>query len=374
MILLFQRWLAPYRVPLFRRLSEALEGRLTVASGQPPAGRAADPAGFAHVPLRNRWIGGEAAVWQHYAPAFRAVPRPQAIIIEHNPRILSLCPLLRRARRQGAAFILWGHGVSQRRQLDDRDWRQRVQNWLLSRCDAYVAYTDERRALLESAFGGGRFFHATNTLDTQTLFAARRRLEVEGLSAVRARLGLARGHYLCFIGRLHRDKQPQAVLALLQALRGRGLDVGAIFIGEGPERAALQAAAGDAAVFTGAIDDLEASAPWLFASDILVMPHWAGLAVNHGLALGLPILTQADAPGLPAHPPEIAYVRDGDTGFVVPYGDAAALADAAARLIAERGRFRTQAIAYAESRLGIDDWVRGMCMAIEAGRRHAAGR
>lgn len=375
MILLFQRWLAPYRVPLPARLSQALDGELTVASGASPTGEAATPQGFAHVELRNRWFRGETAVWQDYRPALRAVPKPSVIVGEHNPRILSHLPLLRWARRNNVGFVLWGHGVSQRRDIEAGDWQQRVHRWWIGQCDAYIAYTAERRARLEEVFGAGKFFHATNTLDTDALFQARRTLEQEGVATVKSRLGLPRKHYLLFIGRIHQDKQPRTVLSLAQALRGRGLDVGAIFIGDGPERDALIAEAGDDAVFPGAIHDLNESAPWLFASDLLVMPHWAGLAVNHGLSLGLPILTQTDVPGLPRHPPEIAYVRDDDTGFIVPYGDATKLADAAATLIAERDRFRAQAIAYAERELSIDAWVQGMLAGIgHATRRHGTRR
>jgi glycosyltransferase involved in cell wall biosynthesis len=107
-----------------------------------------------------------------------------------------------------------------------------------------------------------------------------------------------------------------------------------VIVGDGPQDTALreQAAPSSAAshiTFAGQQQDV---APWLQAFDVFALPSTGNEGVPQALM-------QAMATGLPAVTttagaiPEL--VRDGETGLVVPIGDAGALANAIARLLEE---------------------------------------
>ncbi len=136
----------------------------------------------------------------------------------------------------------------------------------------------------------------------------RRRLAVPDAQAV-----------LLFSGRLTAVK---GVAVLLGALRRIAAPPRVWIAGDGPERARLEAqAAGLPVTFLGWRDDV---ADLLRAADGLVLPSFhegLPLAVLEGMAAGLPVLATAVA-GTPEA------VVHGETGFLVPPGDEAALAGA----------------------------------------------
>ncbi len=99
-----------------------------------------------------------------------------------------------------------------------------------------------------------------------------------------------------------------------------------LLVGDGPERVALEAQAGRLGVrdrlrFTGVTPDI---AVCLAAADVLAAPsrnEGMGRALVEGMALGLPVVG-SEVGGIPA------VIADGETGWLVPPGDAAALAEA----------------------------------------------
>jgi glycosyltransferase involved in cell wall biosynthesis len=112
-----------------------------------------------------------------------------------------------------------------------------------------------------------------------------------------------------------------------------------IVAGSGPERARLEALAGELALgaavrFTGAVDN--ARMPELYAE--------ADIAVNPSTVDNMPIsLLEAFASGVPVVSTDVGGVpfiaRDGDTALLVPAGDPRAMADALLRLIADRALY-----------------------------------
>jgi len=103
-----------------------------------------------------------------------------------------------------------------------------------------------------------------------------------------------------------------------------------LLVGDGPERVALEAQAGRLGVrdrlrFTGVTPDI---AVCLAAADVLAAPsrnEGMGRALVEGMALGLPVVG-SEIGGIPA------VIADGETGWLVPPGDAAALAEALVEL------------------------------------------
>lgn len=151
------------------------------------------------------------------------------------------------------------------------------------------------------------------------------------------------------VARLAAEKGHRFLLRAL-ARAGEGAGIGAWLVGDGPERAALEAQAASLGVdrrvrFLGLMTDVR---PALAAADALVLPssyEAQGIVLLEAMAMGLPVVA-ADVGGV-RH-----FVEEGRTGLRVPPGDAEALAAALSRLAADPALRR---------RLG------------EAGRIHAQG-
>jgi glycosyltransferase involved in cell wall biosynthesis len=124
-------------------------------------------------------------------------------------------------------------------------------------------------------------------------------------------------------------KRPFDLVDAVAALRRRGADVHALFVGDGEDRAATERRAvtmgiGDAMTIAGFVNQRELPDRYA-AADALVLPSdsretW-GLVVNEAMAAGLPVVV-SDAAGC-----AVDLVRDGENGFTYACGDVAALAD-----------------------------------------------
>ena len=147
-------------------------------------------------------------------------------------------------------------------------------------------------------------------------------------AALRQTLHLPAGRLIAFAGRLAVEKGLHILLDALPALRERVPDARVLLVGEGDQRAALEAQAknlgiSDSVTFAGSTDDV---APFLQAADAFVLPSSAE---------GLPVsLLEAMSCALPCVGTDVVGTRellqDGRNGRLVPFGNASALAAALA--------------------------------------------
>jgi len=126
------------------------------------------------------------------------------------------------------------------------------------------------------------------------------------------------------VGRLVEKKGTGVLIAAMAGIEGARL----VVIGEGPLRSALERQAGPSVRFLGALPSDEVAA-WMRRASVLAAPS---LTAGDGDAEGLPnVVVEAAASGLPVvaalHSGIPEAVTDGETGFLVPEGDAAALGD-----------------------------------------------
>jgi glycosyltransferase involved in cell wall biosynthesis len=389
MTFVFEQELTHYRVPVFARLQDALGDPVRVYHGAPPPGahlKTVDAGArlpFAHRRLPTAWLGGDRLFVQQALPALAAAWRrpPRAVLLRHSVRNLALLPLVLAFRAQGVPVVLWGQGYSRTRAFDPgRHVADKLHLLLVQLADAYVGYTDAVRDTLARYVPPAKLFVANNTVDTTRTEASRRRLEAEGQAAVRARLGLARGAYLSFIGRLQRRKRLDLLVDAFARLRADGLDAGLLVIGDGPEREAVARRAADAGLaadagvaadvhLLGARYGAEADA-YLFASDAMVMPGALGLAVNHALLLGRPVVSApTDDDGF-----EAVHLRDGATGRWAAAATPPALAAAVRDVLADGDAYAARARAYAAAHLGLDRMIDGFRAAFAYARASAARR
>lgn len=140
---------------------------------------------------------------------------------------------------------------------------------------------------------------------------------------------------LVFVGRLAPEKGVRVLLEALGQACAKGADLRLTVIGDGPDRATLEAMAapfGETVRFTGYQSQDEVAAH-LAQGDIFVLPSFAEgvpVVLMEAMASGLPVITTRIA-GIPE------LVEDGRSGLIVAPGDAEALTHAILRLAADSG-------------------------------------
>lgn len=225
--------------------------------------------------------------------------------------------------------------------------RQRLaglQRALHLRADAFVA-TSRRAAEELRALGiaPDRVVGIPNGVDCEVFRPA----GDEERRALRRQLGLGPGPVVLFLGRLVPQKAPELLLEAVGRLAGGlppELRPQLAFVGDGPARDALRAAAaslsGGTALFPGEVAD---PTPWLRAADLFALPsHFEGLsnALLEALACGLPVVAS-----------RVSGTEDvfaaGRVGRLFEPGDAAGLARALRELLADPG---ARAVAAHEAR------------------------
>jgi glycosyltransferase involved in cell wall biosynthesis len=174
---------------------------------------------------------------------------------------------------------------------------------------------------------------------------------------VRATFGL--GAEVKVVGVIARLTEQKGHRVLFEALASPECgDVRLLVVGDGPLRDELHAAAArlgiaSRVIFLGARRDL---GDLLAALDVFVMPSfWEGLPLSLILAMGagLPVVATAVA-GIPE------VVTDGETGWLVPPGNPAALARTLAAVLGDREGARSVGAAarrYVRPRFGVDEYV-----------------
>ncbi len=213
-------------------------------------------------------------------------------------------------------------------------WLKRVAlRWLYARFTA-ITYVGQANRDYFRAFGvsEAKLYFAPHSVDA-TRFVRDAATEVAA-AQLRDELGLTGKKIVLFAGKLLPAKQPGALLDAFHALAPK--DTALVFVGDGPERIALEARAAlrpDCLVrFLPFANQSEMPARYALA-DLFVLPSrglyetW-GLAVNEAMHLGVPCLV-SDRVGC-----QRDLVSEGETGWVFPATDPAGLPAALGRALA----------------------------------------
>lgn len=173
------------------------------------------------------------------------------------------------------------------------------------------------------------------------------RFQVLPVAAMRAELGIHGTPLLLTVGNLHEHKGQRVVVQALACLRRQHPKAQLAIVGDGPDRAALQALAereglADAVRLVGAVPNAEL-ARWYSAADVLVLASsregWPNVLLE-AMACGTPVVA-SNVGGVP----EI--VQQPVAGRVVAERSATAFADSIDQLLRERPE-RARVRAYAE--------------------------
>ena len=324
-IVLVDQEMPHYRAQVLSALQESLSAELVVYS--PPNWEwqhflepGGDDIRFQHKRIKAKWFPRKKLLWLNYFKILAKEGRPDILILRHWVRHPLLIPFLFWCRIRGIRVVVWGQGFSRNRSFRPYCNVFDALNLLIVKLGrAYVGYSDAVIEALARYEKREKLFVARNTLNLKPLDSIIEELESEGKASVKQRIGLDRADYLIFVGRLQKRKRVDFLIAAFLEIVKAKHDVGLLIVGDGPEREDfkkhIEGSGSNDIRLLGAMDFRESS-PYLFCSDVMVIPGWLGLAVNHGFRFGLPVVTCAGNDNGTGHPPEIEWLQDGVNGKV----------------------------------------------------------
>ena len=313
--------------PIFVGLEDKGNALPTLADRRFVAGRVVDSLAF-------KLLGRAASL------AGRLRPYSPALVHAHFATDGLLALPLARALRVPLVTTLHGHDIarSRRRMLGSGrlSWIRYalLRHRLMRSGDLFLAVSDAlRQQAVAQGYPADRTFTHYLGVDLGRFRAA-----------PRAEPGM-----VLHVGRLVEKKGTALLLQAFAQLRLGAPEARLVIIGDGPERRALEVQVaglglGEAVRFLGALGPEEV-AEWMSRASALAVPS---VTARDGDAEGLPtVLLEAAAASLPSvgthHSGIPEAIVDGETGFLVPEGDAAALADRLAVLLGSPDRQRRMA-------------------------------
>jgi glycosyltransferase involved in cell wall biosynthesis len=311
-----QRVLPAYRLPFFDLLASACAGGLSLAAGEPTSGESIAVAGQPQVrvarftPIRNLHFGNPSSFtylcWQRGLLSWLEDWKPDALIVEANPRYLSTPRLVNWMHARDLPVLGWGLGTGA---AGGSGWLNRRRRSFLSRFDGMLAYSQRgAQQYIAEGFSPDRVFVALNAVAPRpSTPPPRRPPDFAGHPTV------------LFVGRLQTRKRIDLLLHAC-ALLPQDIQPRLCIVGDGPTRLELQSLATKVyptAEFPGDQRGADLQ-PYFTAADLFVLPGTGGLAVQEALAYALPVIV-AEGDGT-----QDDLVRPAN-GWQVPPGDLHAL-------------------------------------------------
>jgi glycosyltransferase involved in cell wall biosynthesis len=337
-----------------------LAGRLAARGGSPsviarrteaawPESETLNGVRVVRVPPSGRGRGGKYRMVPAAVRAVDRLAREHDVVVVRGTRVLGV-PGVRAARRAGRPVVLqpevngelsgevyvWGTALDVAPVRSLVRAATRVRNRTLRGADACVAMSRRiRDECVAAGLPADRVHLIPHGVDTQRFRPA----SPDERAALRARLGLpADAVVIAYSGRLLRGKGLEGLIDAFGTLPasthllviGSG-DGQPLSVEEDLHRRADAAGLGSRVTFTGRVEAVE---DWVRAADVFAFP-----SLFEGLGLSL---VEAAACGLPAVGSRtggiVDVIDDGRSGFLVPPGDAGALAAGLRVLVADPAR------------------------------------
>jgi glycosyltransferase involved in cell wall biosynthesis len=289
-------------------------------------------------------------------------------VLEGNFGILSQAVVAVWAKMTGRKVIFWVAGWQ-------KPWvtgnaaaiREAFMRLVMRFGDYFVCYSTAAARWLERLGATpASVVVAQNTIDTETIVAARARVLSEA-SRLREQLALCGKPLMVYVGAITADKHTTRLVDLHRALRAKGIDVHTIIVGDGPAANELRAAAAheSGVHILGRI--IDAVDPYFALGDVFVLPSIGGLAINQAMANGLPVVCgPADGTGTDL-------VADGVNGYYREHYDCNEWAALIAGILTDQALRERMARASDERVLRVAS-LDGMCRGFATAILRSAGR
>lgn len=350
-----QRVLPAYRAPFFDALAARCERGLQVFYGDPrpdemiPLGALPQQAQTFRGVNRHTFSGKLYLYWQSGLIQWLETWQPEVLILEANPRNLTVPVAARWMHRRGRPVIGWGLGSASFEGVAGR-----LRRWFYHSFDAMISYSAQGAGEYRQAgFAPERVFMAPNAVAARPTRPLPERPEY---------FATGRPIFL-YVGRLQARKRLdlmlQACAQMPQPMQPR-----LWLVGDGPARADLEQLAGriyPSAEFLGELRG-EALEPFFWQADLFILPGTGGLAVQEAMSFGLPVVVgEADGTQSDLVRPE--------NGWQIPPGNLDALASTLVEAISDIGRLRRMGAAsyrIVAEEINLEQMVAGFERAVRA--------
>ena len=318
-VVLLQRILPHYRVPLVRALRDHLSTAgidLVLAYGQerkdsvPQTVRIEEP--WAHY-IANYYatLHGVTFVVQSVGSVLR---QADLIVVEHANQLLVNHWLLVAQELTHRKVAFFGHAKNFQARAPT-GLRERLRGITLRYADWWFAYTEASKKLVVAAgFPEARVTVVNNSIDTRLLAQALLRVNEAQLALLRSRLGLLGTNVGVFCGGMYPAKRLDFLLQACLRIRALVPDFEMILVGEGPSKDLAVAAADEFKWihYVGAKTGNDLAAIYRLGK-VLLMPGVVGLVLIDSFVGMLPLFTTNSS----SHGPEIEYLQSGVNGVIV---------------------------------------------------------
>jgi glycosyltransferase involved in cell wall biosynthesis len=232
--------------------------------------------------------------------------RPEALLLNANPRYLTFWMILLWAKVLGIPAYVHGHGFYNRGRIGV-SYRLMMMA-LLKLVTSYICYAPlVRQAFLDNGFSGEKLTVAHNSMTNRfPVLPGEKRGTESGV---------------LFIGRLRRESGLDLLVRVVDRIRREdALPLLVHVVGDGEEGDALRAKARDYpwVVFHGGLYDAKQIRKVSLDCFAGCYPGKAGLSVVHMMSLSLPVITHDN---LRAHGPEPSFIRDGVSGWLYDHAN-----------------------------------------------------
>jgi glycosyltransferase involved in cell wall biosynthesis len=375
-VTIVQPALAKYRVAVFRELARRSGIDLRVIYGAVAGLPNVVADGFEAIPS-PRWQGTIAgnllmfhgSEWKHCSRRHSDV-----VVLRWTPRSVTLLPALIRARANGVAAVLWGHGYS--KNLHGR--RDSARKRIAKRASSLVFYDpDTRDQYVRDGWNPDKLFVALNSLEHTGIVEARQWWQdrPDLLVAFRKEHGIQMGPVVLFVSRLQPANRVDLLVRATALLAQEIPDLKTVIIGNGPaekerlETLAAEVGAARSIIFQeGVYDELKLT-PWLLSADVFCYPENVGLSLIHAFWNGLPVVTSDN---LGIQNPEVVALEHGTNGLTYEHGSVASLVDALRQIVTNEALRKSMSQAArrtVEERFTIPRMVDGLEAAIRYANR-----
>jgi glycosyltransferase involved in cell wall biosynthesis len=334
-ILLVTVWLPHYREPIYRAMQEWADWRLTIAADTTShlpglalvsperAQQPVNKGGLRWIPARNTSPVSNAILWQHGVCGLATKREYDVVIFLGQYSSMSTWIGAVLARITGKQVLMWTHGFIKPRK--DGWVKRQIRKAFYRLAHKHLIYNHHARLnAIQLGFNPNDLYVVFNSLDYARQLELRNQIDDQARQQVLRRLFTNPDlPTLLWIGRLTSSKRLDMIPTAMHCLEQRGLEVNALFIGDGPERDELIRQAHDLDLddrvnFYGACHNEEELAPLISACDLCTAPGAIGLTAMHAFAYGTPCLTH-DNPE--AQGPEFEAIIPGKTGLLYRHND-----------------------------------------------------
>jgi glycosyltransferase involved in cell wall biosynthesis len=331
-VVVVQELLTGYRVPFFDALRTRLardDVELVLVHGRAKGDRAARgdsgdlPWAVTVDNLHLRLApGASPAVWE---PVPRALLRSADVVVVEaaNRHLLNYLLLARYLVTRRPRLVLWGHGGNLQAEGRWSGVAERFKATVSRRPYWWLAYTEgSADRVVANGFPRERVTVVQNAVAVPPSTTPVERVPGQCV----------------YIGSLYRHKRIGFLLDAGRRAAALRSDFRLVVVGDGEERALVEAAAGEPWLDYRGPQFGSAAADLLRRSNLLLMPGLVGLAVVDAFAAECPLVTV----DLPFHSPEVEYLHDGVNGVLLPGDtDAATYGEVVADLLGDPERIET---------------------------------